>query len=599
MAEFEDKNWQKNRYTSLNKRLAGYTIQIQDIFSTLNKEACLIADRTAYDSDADKPFSFNDYPETKAAVERLKKQYIADIRTTIISNTAKEWNNSNVVQDLLATNLITKTRAQIDGKKRTTYYQTNSKALQAFQNRKINKQGTLSQNLWKQSDEHLKALEASIGTAIKKGTSAVTLSKQVAKYLRDFDSLRKDFKETYGKETDIKNCEYRAARLARSEINMAYRNAEQERWKQMDFVLGYEIQLSKNHNEADICDNLAGRYPKDFVWTGWHPNDKCFAVPIMMTPDDFIRLQNDKPTSVKPIDDVPQAFKDWVKDNADKIQTAKSVPYFVKDNKAVINRFIKDNTRPKSIDISLSQKSYSKGDSFYDRIKSMNDKYLSGEINGTKLLNEKPIDYLGAYAIRKNIAYMQPKKLKVELSDEQIIKKVGGGDCTKGSCVSVAFAYASNKIGYDILDFRGGDSVDFFAQSYHQRLILERSRPITVKGKNDYKNAFSLLETMENGKQYIFDCGKHTAIVRGSKGRWEYLELQSAQDNGWHALTIEKLHERFGAEIETIVGNIVLEKINYIVDIEKLRNNKDFINMVGFFNTSFSQQLKGINGSIR
>ena len=52
-------------------------------------------------------------------------------------------------------------------------------------------------------------------------------------------------------------------RVARSETNIAYRRADNERWQQMDFVLGQRIQLSKNHPKKDICDKLAGDYPKD------------------------------------------------------------------------------------------------------------------------------------------------------------------------------------------------------------------------------------------------------------------------------------------------------------------------------------------------
>lgn len=339
-------DWHKNRINGLNKRLAAYTLVVQDILENLNKEACRIAGRTSYGVDSDKPFSFDDYPQTKAAVERLKQQYVSDLRTFITSNTAKEWRNSNVVQDLLINKVYSECNAKIDGVKRKHLYQTNPEALKAFQTRRINQQGTLSTTLWNQSNDYLDELEKTIGTAIKKGTSAITLSKQVSKYLANFSKLKADYKQMYGKADDIHDCEWRAARLARSEINMAYRTAEQTRWQQMDFVLGYEIRLSKTHGaeDADICDDLAGRYPKDFVWTGWHPNDKCYSVPILMDEDDFVRWNNGEPVNAKPIDDVPQAFKDWVKGNAADIQKKTkdggSLPYFVKDNKAIIRELM-------------------------------------------------------------------------------------------------------------------------------------------------------------------------------------------------------------------------------------------------------------------
>jgi hypothetical protein len=137
----------------------------------------------------------------------------------------------------------------------------------------------LSEKLWNQSKDYKEFLESAISCGIERGTSAVTLSKRISAYLNDYDSLKKDYREKYGKAIDIENCEYRSARLARSEINMAYRNAEQLRWQQMDFIVGKEIKLSNNHNckgvpvgaFKDICDELAGKYPKDFNWSGWHP----------------------------------------------------------------------------------------------------------------------------------------------------------------------------------------------------------------------------------------------------------------------------------------------------------------------------------------
>jgi hypothetical protein len=53
---------------------------------------------------------------------------------------------------------------------------------------------------------------------------------------------------------------------------MAYRSADVARWEKLDFVTGYEVKLSNNHPEYDICDELAGKYPKTFVFKGWHPN---------------------------------------------------------------------------------------------------------------------------------------------------------------------------------------------------------------------------------------------------------------------------------------------------------------------------------------
>ena len=50
------------------------------------------------------------------------------------------------------------------------------------------------------------------------------------------------------------------------------------------------------------------------------------------------------------------------------------------------------------------------------------------------------------------------QKHKKEQTFDEIVARVGGGDRTDGSCASVGLAYAANRGGSDVLDFRDGDS---------------------------------------------------------------------------------------------------------------------------------------------
>jgi hypothetical protein len=54
------------------------------------------------------------------------------------------------------------------------------------------------------------------------------------------------------------------------------------------------------------------------------------------------------------------------------------------------------------------------------------------------------------------IEYIEVKELGTPLTDEQIIAKLSGGDLITGSCKSLAYAYAANKTGLDVTDYRGG-----------------------------------------------------------------------------------------------------------------------------------------------
>lgn len=259
---------QKKLYQKLNNRLARYVGMVQAIYDSLNLEASKIAVDTEH---TDGEFHFSDYPETKKRVDDLQSEFVNNISSVIFQGTSREWKESNLMQDLLADKVYKRYLRERDGEKQEVYYQTNNDALKAFQQRK-DRGLNLSQKLWKQSGLYKEELETAISTAIERGTDAITLSKKISQYLNDFPSLQKDYTEKFGHASKANDCEYRSIRLARSEINMAYRKAEQLRWQQMDFVVGYEIHMSGAHPREDVCNRLAGKYPKDFEWTGWHPS---------------------------------------------------------------------------------------------------------------------------------------------------------------------------------------------------------------------------------------------------------------------------------------------------------------------------------------
>lgn len=132
-----------------------------------------------------------------------------------------------------------------------------------------------------------------------------------------------------------------ALRLTATENNMAYRESDHLRWQENPFVIGVRIQVSKtNHPVTDICDELAGDYPKDFKWTGWHPFCRCFATAITasekerdkywdaMADGEDVSNWEFKGT----IKEMPENFTGWIAANEERIAKAKSMPYFIRDN---------------------------------------------------------------------------------------------------------------------------------------------------------------------------------------------------------------------------------------------------------------------------
>ena len=339
---------QRKAYKELSRRLAGYMMQVRSIYDRLNEKAAAIVESVGYDGSVE--FSFSDYPEVKRDLQLLQRQFVGEMQSLIYSGTSTEWKNSNTFQDLIARKALRYYRAQVDGEKSKHYFQTNSDQLKAFQTRK-DRGINLSAKLWKQSQTYKDSLEATISTAVEKGMSAITLSKKLSQYLKDWPSLQADYQEKYGKATRCYDCEYRSIRLARNEINLAYRSAEQERWRKFDFILGYKVKLSSSHPRYDICDDLVGDYPKDFKFVGFHPNCLCYTVPIVMSEDEY--WSDDRNNSPNLVTAPPDNFGKWVYDNSSRIDDAwqrGTLPYWVKDNKGFVEKAIMDGYGKLSLD---------------------------------------------------------------------------------------------------------------------------------------------------------------------------------------------------------------------------------------------------------
>lgn len=230
-----------------------------------------------------------------------------------------------------------------------TYYSTKDDALKAFLRRKDPNGMNLSKRVWNLTPEYRVAIEDAISVALKKGQGPVALSHKVVRYLRDYDKLNADYKRRFGTARKAKDCHYAAYRLAYTEINMAYRVAEQERWRTIDDIVGYEVKTRESsHKDVDVCDILQGKYPKTFKWVGWHPMCHCYAVPIFRSDDETAQ------GSKAAVRDVPGNFKEWVKSHAEGVERAQgrgTLPYFLKDNAATWGEAVREARYDREVEL--------------------------------------------------------------------------------------------------------------------------------------------------------------------------------------------------------------------------------------------------------
>lgn len=200
----------------------------------------------------------------------------------------------------------------------------------------------------------------------------------------------------------------------------------------------------------------------------------------------------------------------------------------------------------------------------------------------------------------EGVEELDVKPLSKKLSETEIIKRVCGGDLTKGSCVSVSLAYASNRAGLDVLDFRGGKSQDFFSKNGNIRKLCELDGVSSkiIKNSNDFNAVNQILKNVKKGREYCFVSGRHAAIIRKTDSTFEYLELQSSQkDNGWHKLTMDVLKRRFKCQKSHTSYGHKLEFSTILIDIESLTKNKEFLKLMRYINTDGNKQMKGVKGA--
>ena len=335
------------------KRVAKYQRMLERFFDNATNELCELFSKAEYEGS--KQFYFEDYPNLKKSADKVVNKLSSSIYDVIMNGTTSEWTKANDTCDGFIDDLLKSRGIDIKDFKKSKLvdvFNNHEEALDAFQNRKIGGLN-LSEKVWNTAEYH--RLETQLALSIETGESAADLARKVKKCLNEPDKLFRRVRDKYGELKLSKNAKsyhpgagvYRssvrnAQRLARTEINMAYREAEMKRFQDLDFVVGFEVKRSTHPYHCDICESHKGKYPKCFKFNGWHPNCRCFVVPILNTQEEFdkqsdaiLRGDTYDAKSKNLVTDVPQGFKDWYFKNIGRIDHATEIgtlPYYMRDN---------------------------------------------------------------------------------------------------------------------------------------------------------------------------------------------------------------------------------------------------------------------------
>lgn len=349
----------KQQKEQLNNLFAVYNKRLGRLYSDYVKKLTSLG----YGEDVledDVLFNFDNFPQLKARLNDIFNDYYQNsllcYKSGITDGVALAYNHDEMViggYSVLTDKAIRVAR--------------DTAAATFISNRLKTKNGlNLAQIVWnycqQTKSEFEMAMSNTIADGIKKGSSAEEVGKSIRKYLNDPDMMYRRYHtikvQKNGKKKDVvtwrrrriidgkvrfieeplekvgmgiyRSARKNALRVARTEINSAYHKARNERWQNEPFVIGQYIHVSPQHNIDDICNDLEGRYPKDYVWISWHPQCICTSDPITIQGDEkkefYKRLMagEDMSNYVSPfaVLTMPEKYNQYIKDNSEAIVKA-------------------------------------------------------------------------------------------------------------------------------------------------------------------------------------------------------------------------------------------------------------------------------------
>lgn len=297
-------------------------------------------------------FSFDDYPTVREKINNLVQSTTTKAVNILALGIDDAVLRANIKSDTLVDAVFKATK--IPKTKLAKYYDHNLKAALTRKNK-----SKLSDRVYKITKQFQRVAEIGIDNGIAEGKSARNLATEIKKAVKEpeFNFRRVRNKKgnlqwskaakKYAKENPPGNGVYlnpqkNYERLTRTEINMAYRTAEHERTQKFDFVVGIRINLSTNPNHCPFCIAVAGVYPANFLFRGWHPQCRCYKTSIIKTAAEMERdniriLQGKEPlkASENTVKKPNSGFSSWLKENASRVDKMKqngTLPYWYKDN---------------------------------------------------------------------------------------------------------------------------------------------------------------------------------------------------------------------------------------------------------------------------
>lgn len=340
------------------------------------------------------------------------------------------------------------------------------------------------------------------------------------------------------------------------------------------------IYISKHGGACDKCTQWEGRVYIDDIWSGGTEKDGKYPLLSIAIAGGLFhpRCQHGASTYYEGINNEPEEVTKAKHNHNEKDRYAQYLQQIQKQ----YERLAAGSLLPENI---LN---------YQNKANKLQKQIESSKIDTNKSETVKQLE-------KSKIEYNPVQMLNNNITEEEIIQKISGGDETRGSCSSLALTYIGNKNGLNVLDFRGGESQRFFSTPQN---ILKMCDELNIQYKmelnyNDNLGAMNLLNKVEEGNEYYLSTGAHATIVRKLNGQLQYLELQDKKDNGFKQFTSQTLKKRFGCKQTHTIQGMKCKARSILIDLDEFENKEDFKEILGYINTLEDKQLKGANGSAK
>ena len=174
---------------------------------------------------------------------------------------------------------------------RAMFAEVHERAVIAMLGRTLHDGLRLSDRVWRLGQEVRRALAAIIEEAVAVGADPRRTARAVEQYLTRGGYWAEPLRDETRRRMRVpRNILHGALRLTVTELHHAYHEASVLAYQATPGVLGVEWRLSPSHVVPDVCDELAARgpYPVDQVPPKPHPWCRCYTVPAVEPPDQFV-----------------------------------------------------------------------------------------------------------------------------------------------------------------------------------------------------------------------------------------------------------------------------------------------------------------------